>query len=333
MKNKKILVTGGTGLVGSHLLRQLLENGATDVRAIRRHESRLDLVADFEKKIEWLEADVNDLPALEDAFQNVEQVFHCAAMVSFHPSDLRKMMHVNVAGTANVVNLCLEKNIEKLVHVSSIAAIGRSKERPHLSEKNSWQPGKLNSNYAISKYLSEMEVWRGEAEGLKIGIVNPSIILGSGFWGSGSTRFFQQVFDGLKFYPIGRSGFVDVEDVARFMILLMNSEISSERYILNSENLSFQEIFTKIAAALQVPPPKIRAAPWLAEVAWRVEWLKEKILGSEPMVTRESARTSSNSFFYENEKSRSVFDFQYRSVDETVARVAEAFLKSQKHLK
>lgn len=329
MSKQKILVTGGTGFLGSYLLRMLVRDGR-QVRATCRDGSRRDLLREIESKIEWIEADVNDLPAMEEAFEGVSEVFHCAAMVSFHPRDVRQMMHTNVEGTANVVNLCLENGVRKLVHVSSIAAIGRTKQRPRLDEKSSWVAGKLNSNYANSKFQAEMEVWRGEAEGLKVGIVNPAIILGSGFWDSGSTRFFKQLHDGLKFYPVGRSGFVDVRDVARFMILLMDSPISGERFILNAENLNYLEFFKKVASHLEIQPPSIRVEPWLAEIGWRIEWLKEKLLGIPPVITKETARTSSHSFFYENAKSRSVFGFEYRDLDLTLAEISEQFLTASR---
>ncbi|HNE28527.1 MAG TPA: SDR family NAD(P)-dependent oxidoreductase, partial [Saprospiraceae bacterium] len=232
-----ILVTGGTGFVGSYLIRLLVQHGY-HVRALRRADSAMHLVHDVADRVEWVEADVTDLVALEEAFEGVTQVCHCAAMVSFHPRDVRRMMQVNVDGTANIVNLCLHFGVRKLVHVSSIAAIGRSKERKHLDEKSPWVQSKVTSQYAISKYQGEQEAWRGHAEGLDVAIVNPAIILGSGYWNVGSGRFFQQVNDGLKFWPVGRSGFVDVRDVAQFMLLLLGNNISGERYILNAGNIS-----------------------------------------------------------------------------------------------
>ncbi|MGD6027760.1 hypothetical protein QUV00_23075, partial [Xanthomonas citri pv. citri] len=139
------------------------------------------------------------------------------------------------------------------------------------------------------------EVWRGHAEGLSAAIVNPAIVLGSGFWELGSARFFKQIDEGLKFSPVGRSGFVDVRDVARFMLLLLESDISGERYILNAENILYKDFFKMVAASLNAKVPPIPVTPFLAEVAWRVEWLKEKILGIDPMVTRETARSSVSS--------------------------------------
>ena len=326
-KDDLILVTGGTGFLGSYLLRMLVQRGLR-VRALRRPESPVDLVREINGQVDWVEGDINDVLGLEAAFEGVTHVFHCAAMVSFHPRDVRRMMQINVEGTANIVNLALTHQVQKLVHVSSIASLGRTKERPQLDETAKWVTSKSNSHYAISKYLGEQEVWRGQAEGLQTAIVNPAIILGSGFWEVGSARFFKQVDAGLKFAPVGRSGFVDVRDVAAFMIRLMESEIRGERYILNAENMDFSRFFQLVANALHTKPPSIPVTPLLAEVAWRVEWMKEKLFGIEPMVTKESARSSVSSFYYNPEKSRQS-GCQYRPLEKTVQEIAEQFLRAK----
>jgi dihydroflavonol-4-reductase len=329
MKNDAlVLVTGGTGFVGSYLLRLLVREGWR-VRALRRPGSPLDLVQDVAAQVDWAEADLCDVVALEDAFEGVTHVCHCAAMVSFHPRDRRRMMQVNVEGTANVVNLALDFGAKKLVHVSSIAAIGRSPERPDLDEQSKWVNSKANSQYAISKYLSEQEAWRGHFEGLPTAIVNPAIVLGSGFWDTGSARFFQQLDAGLPFWPTGRSGFVDVRDVAQFMLLLLESEVAGERFILNAQNMAYRDFFHLIASELGRKPPSIRVAPWLSEVAWRVEWLKEKLLGLAPVVTKESARSSVSQFRYANQKSLTMPGFAYRPLADTVRETAAQYLAAK----
>jgi dihydroflavonol-4-reductase len=321
-----VLVTGGTGFLGAHLVRLLLQQ-KYNIRAIHRKGSSKKLLSDIADQVQWVEADVTDIVAMEDAFQGVTHVCHCAAMVSFHPKDVRRMMQINVEGTANMVNLALDFGVQKFIHVSSIAALGRSKERTHLDESMNWVESKGNSQYAISKYRSEQEVWRAEAEGLPVAIVNPSVIIGPGDWSQGSARFFSQVDQGLKFSPVGCSGMVDVEDVARFMALLLASDIRSERFILNAENILYKDFFAQVAAALGKKAPSITVTPLLAEVAWRVEWLKEKLLGIPPIVTKESARASVSSYTYANEKSRGVFQFEYRPLSETIRRTAAQYLK------
>lgn len=329
-KNRLILVTGATGFLGSYVVRLLVANGYK-VRALRRVNSRMDLVAGVADRVEWAEADVTEVPALEDAFAGVTQVCHCAAMVSFHPRDRHRMHQVNVEGTANVVNLSLHHGVQKLVHVSSIAALGRTPERPQLDERSKWVESAGNSQYAISKYQSEQEAWRGWAEGLPVAIVNPSIILGSGFWDEGSARFFRQIDSGLKFWPVGRSGFVDVRDVARFIQLLLENDIQGERFILNADNVYFKEFFRLLAQAIDRPMPPLKVTPLLAEVAWRVEWIKEKLTGMTPMVTRESARSSVSKYEYLHDKSLTVSGFSYRPLETTIRETAAQFLEARKH--
>jgi len=328
-KDSLVLVTGATGFVGSYLTRLLVQKGWR-VRALRRKSSNLTLLADVADKVEWMEADITDLGALEDAFEGVTHVCHCAAVVSFHPKDGGKMLKINVEGTKNIVNLCLDFEIKRLVHISSIAALGRTPNRPHLDENCKWIESKGNSRYALSKYGAEMEVQRGIAEGLSAAIVSPSVIVGSGNWEDGMAGFFKKIDEGLKFCPSGGSGFVDVRDVVRFIALLLESDISGERYILNSENLSHRQFFGMIAQELAVSPPPITVGPFLAEVAWRVEWLKEKILGTTPMATKESARASVTYYTYGNEKSRSVFGFEYLTMEQTVRDTAKQYLAAKR---
>lgn len=327
-KDTLVLVTGATGFIGAYLLRALLKKGYK-IRAIRRKSSNMTLLAGVAEQVEWAEADVNDLGALEDAFEGVTHVFHCAALVSFHPKDTGKMMKINAEGTANIVNLCLDHGVKRLVHISSIAALGRAANRPHLDENCNWVESKYNSQYAKSKYAAEMEVQRGVAEGLSAAIVSPSVVVGSKDWEEGMSGFFKKIDAGLKFCPSGGSGFVDVRDVVRFMVLLMESEISGERYILNSINCTHRAFFGMIAQELGVAPPPITVGPLLAEVAWRVEWLKEKILGATPMVTKESARASVTNYTYGNEKSRSVFGFEYIPFEQTVKETAAQYLEAK----
>jgi nucleoside-diphosphate-sugar epimerase len=327
-KDALVLVTGATGFVGSYLIRQLLKDG-WKVRALRRATSNMSLVADVANQVEWREADVTDLGALEDAFEGVTHVCHCAALVSFHPKDANKMLKINAEGTANVVNLCLDFGVKRLVHVSSIAALGRTPLRKHLDENAKWVDSPHNSRYAISKYRAEMEVQRGIAEGLSAAMVNPSMVVGSKDWDEGMSGFFKKIDQGLKFCPSGGSGFVDVRDVVRFMAHLLESDVQGERYILNVENLTHRDFFNRIAAELGVKPPPVTVGPLLAEVAWRVEWLKEKLLGATPMVTRESARASVTHYTYANEKSRSVFGFEYIPLEQTLREVAQQYKQAK----
>ncbi len=325
--NRKVLLTGATGFIGAYVLRLLLQRGYP-VRALRRHTSPSDLVRDVADQVEWVEGDITDLFALEEAYQGITHVCHCAALVSFRTSDERRMMRVNVEGTANMVNFALDAGVQHFVHVSSIAALGRAANRPQLDETCTWVDSPTNTRYAVSKYLSEQEVWRAHAEGLPAVIVNPSMVLGSGFWHVGTGRIFQQIYRGMKLYPMGQNGFVDVRDVAQFIVLMLERGIQGERYILSAQDVLFRDLFFQIADALGVRRPFIRVTPLLAEIGWRVEWLKSQLLRTDPLLTRDSARASMGRFSYSNKKSLSIGGFTYRPLEQTIRETAVQFLEA-----
>lgn len=327
--DKQILVTGGTGFLGSYLLRYLVKKGYRNIRALKRGSSSMSLVEDVKNKIEWVDGDLLETVSLEEAMKDVQQVYHCGAMVSFDPKAARQVMRVNVEGTANVVNLALDFEVEKLVHISSIAALGRTKDAQNVSEATHFQKDKTNSNYSISKYLSEQEVWRGIAEGLPAAILNPSVIMGSGFWNNGTAQMFQQVWDGLSYYPVGSTGFVDVRDVAKMSILLMESDILNERIIANAKNLSYQQLFTKIAQQFNKKPPSIRASSALSGLVWRMDWLKSKLTGSKHVITKETADLVSGTFFFNNAKSLQHFAYEYLPVENTLEYTGKQFVEAQ----
>lgn len=329
-----ILVTGGTGFVGSHLLRSLVQNAelnsatlAGPIRAIRRKKSNMGLVADVVDKIEWIDTDVLDPIGLADAMRGVRQLYHSAAMISFVDADRDKMIKINAGGTANVVNAALEAGVEKLVHVSSIAALGRSALNDRVDEKTAWEDSPFNTNYGLSKMLAERELWRGVAEGLSAVAVNPSIVLGRGDWGQSSGRLFSRIWNGLRFCPKGGTGFVDVLDVVKAMIGLMNSPTASgERYVLSAENLSYRDFFDLLAKHLHKKAPQWEASPWLAAIARPFDALRSKITGSPPLITRETMAMSSRRFYYDNAKIKTALPgFAFNPIEETVKRVCAEF--------
>jgi dihydroflavonol-4-reductase len=332
-----ILVTGGTGLVGSHLLQALALDGKP-VRAIKRPSGDTNMVRQVFKlyskdperdfsRIEWVEADLMDIFSLEEAMEGVKEVYHSAALVSFLPGDRKKLIRYNSEGTANLVNAAIGKNVRKLCHVSSIAALGRPESMSDLIDENLvWKTSKNNSVYAISKYGAEREVWRGTAEGLDAVIVNPSIILGVAGKRGGSSRIFNTVWEGLKFYPPGKNGFVDVRDVVKATILLMKSDIRNERFILNAGNIEYKKLFELIAAALDKPAPSIKVNPTLSRLAWRVEKLRSMVTGVKPLITRETAHTAVQHYEYSNEKIKKELGFEFRPIEETVGHFCRIFL-------
>lgn len=329
MASEKIFLTGGTGFLGSYLLRMLVSRGA-EVTALKREHSKMDLVADVAHRVRWITGDILDVPVLEDAMEGIDQVYHAAAIVSFLPKDRQRMMKINVEGTANVVNVAMYRGVKKLGYVSSVAAIGRMADSKIISEKNKWENSGENTQYAISKYLAEQEVWRGTIEGLPAVMINPTIVVGAGFWNETSVKFFKQINDGLRFYTEGATGFVDVRDAARSLIQLMESDIQNQRYLLNGENMAYLQFFTEIAHALGKQPPSILASAFLRQLVWRMEWLRSKITGSNPFITKETAQTASHQYQYVNQKIVETLGYEFRPISETIAETALLFKKSQK---
>ncbi|WP_299004608.1 SDR family oxidoreductase [uncultured Tenacibaculum sp.] len=332
-----ILVTGGTGLVGSHLLYHLSQKNDT-IRAIFRTEEKrehvkkifsfyTDDVQQHFSKIEWIQADITETPSLEPVFNNVTEVYHCAALVSFKPKDYKKMRQVNIEGTANLINFSIDACVKKFCFVSSIAAVGNSISGKLINEENEWSDADENHGYAITKYGAEMEVWRGSQEGLNVVIVNPGVILGSGFWQEGSGKMFTQVNNGFNFYTEGKTGFVGVKDVVKAMINLMNSDIKNERCILVSENKSFQEVFNAIADGLQKKRPSKKVGKLATAIFWRIDWLITKLTGKEPLLTKNSAKCAHNTSFYTSKKIIEQLDFEFESINEVISETCRDFRK------
>jgi dihydroflavonol-4-reductase len=333
-----IFVTGGTGLVGSHLLYDLVRSGKT-VRALKRKKSSVENVEkvfsyyasnykELVKRIEWVTADLMDVYSLMNVLDGVDYIYHCAAMVSFEPKHEAEMMRSNIEGTANLVNAALTKNIKKFCHVSSIATLGREEHEPVITESMFWKASPDNSNYAISKYGAEREVWRAAEEGLNVVIVNPSLIIGGGNWQQSSSNMFNKAHKGIRFYTNGISGFIDVRDVSALMIKLTESNIFNERFILNAENSSFRHYFDLIHQAFGRPKSSIRAGKFLSSFAWRAEKLRYFLTGAAPLITKETARSAHRISRFSNNKILTIFpDYQFISLEDSVKATANLFLK------
>ena len=313
-----IFVTGASGLVGAHLITSLIEKGLS-VRALYRKDIP---VFKHSEKVHWVKGDILDIHSLEEALQGITQVYHCAAIVAFTPKQAAAMLHANVEGTANVVNACIAHQVQKLVYVSSVAALGRIREDGAVNETMNWTPETSNSVYGKSKYLAEMEVWRGMGEGLNVAIVNPVIILGAGDWNKGSSEIFKSAYDEFPWYTQGVSGFVDVLDVIDAMQLLMESEISGQRYIISGDNRSYRDIFTLIAKGFQKRPPHRKVTPTLAAIVWRLEAIKALFTRKTPLLTKETAATAQAVVHFKNQKFLEAFpSFKYRTIESTIERV------------
>ncbi len=329
-----ILVTGGTGLVGAHLLLKLVEAGHS-VRAIHRKGSDLERVKkvfgyyhkdakEFFDSIEWVFADINDIPALEIAFESITHVYHAAALISFDPGDYKKLQKINTEGTANIVNLCIDNSVQKLCYASTTGTIGRSIDSSNVDEESPWTPQEANV-YGRSKHAAEMEVWRGSQEGLPIVMVNPGVIIGPGFWDRGSGALFTTSKKTYGFYPPGGTGFISVHDVVAVMVELMESPIKNERYIAVTENWTYQRILTEITQGLGIKPPTKELKFWQLEIGRWFDGLKNLFSNSGRTITKSHIRSLKNRQIFDNQKIRSALDFEFRSLKDEIRFCCERF--------
>lgn len=320
-----ILVTGATGFLGAEVARQIAAAG-DDLICTKRPTSVIpSILQPYSHKITWAEADMLDVFALEDALQGITQVYHCAAWVSFNPKHQKGMIKTNVEGTANLVNLCVEYNI-RLVHVSSIVAIGDAKPGTLITENNHREETPHEDGYAISKYESEMEVWRGIAEGLNAVVVNPSLIIGANAGVGGTGAIFNKVRKGLKYYTRGSLGWVDVEDVARCMIALMKSDIKAERYIISAENLEYKHVFDEAARCFGVKAPQTEASRWMLNLAWRASAVAGFLAGKPKGIDKTSAQAASKTTRFDNDKIKQAIGIEFKPIRQSIKEICEALV-------
>jgi nucleoside-diphosphate-sugar epimerase len=327
-KNRRVLVTGGTGFLGAYIIRQLVEEGYA-VRAIRRHKIQPGFIpGTVWEKVEWVTGDVLDVVGVEEAMEGMDAVVHAAGKVSFSARDRSEIFSINIDGTANLVNMALALQIKRFVHVSSVAAMGRVGNGELVTEEKTWQESRYNTTYAISKFRGEMEVWRGIGEGLPGVVVNPSTILGYGDWNSTSCALFRSAYREFPWYTEGINGFVDVTDTAKAVVRLLESDVVGQRYILNGDNWTFRQLFESIAAGFGKKPPTREATPFLAGIAWRAQRVKSWISGEPSLLTRESARVARSSTLFDNSKIlRQLPDFAFTPLRDTIQDACKAYLR------
>lgn len=338
---RMILVTGATGLVGAHLVAKLLHTEQRIKALFRSEDSKAitkkilsyywpDNTDAYFSKIIWFQADLADIPALTDSFHGVSHVYHCAGLISYDPKDYQLLQKVNSEGTATIVNLCLSFEVEKLCHVSSIAALGKEPNGQPITEKPDFEHDGKQSSYALTKYGGEMEVWRGSQEGLDVVIVNPGIIIGAGSWDSGSGLLFKKIADGLQYSFPKVTGFVGVEDVVEIMISLMQKPVKNERYVLVAENLSFKQVLFEIAENLHHPPPKKELKPWMVFLGWLFQWTGSKLFGTKRQITKQSIKgLFDTSSVYDSTKIKEELDFQFRDIKRVIHKTSLQFLQEK----
>lgn len=333
------LVTGATGIVGSHVLLECAKRGP--VRALHRPGRDHRIVerifrhyhADADTlltAIEWIEADILDVVALDAAMKGVRHVYHTAALVSFAPGDATAMRKVNVTGTANVVNAALEHRVRRFCHVSSTAAIGTEAPGTPRTEGSPWNRNSRLSTYALTKYAAEQEVYRGIAEGLEAVLVNPCVVLGPGVAGRSSMALVDRLRKGTRFFPAGSNAVVDARDVAACMMALTEKSPVGERYLLVGENISYERLFGLFSEAFGHPGPRHRLRPWMLGAGWRAEAVRSFLTGSRPFITRATASSANGQRSYSAAKVEAFLGYRFRNVEEAVSNIA-AFLRKPAH--
>lgn len=323
----KVFVTGGTGFLGSYIIKELIEKGYA-VKAIRRKSSKLPfyIPAEILQKVEWVVADVLDIVSLEDSMEGTDMVIHAAGIVSFWKKEKKQMYKVNVEGTANVVNAALTNNIKRFVHISSVAALGRKKDGGHVDETSKWEESKINTPYARSKQKAEMEVWRGGGEGLNIIILNPSTIIGYGDWNTSSCAVFKNVYNEFGWYSNGVNGFVDVEDAAKATVLMMESSITDERFIVNGENWLFKKLLDTMAENFGKKKPTKKITSFIVALAWRIDKMRSFFTGVKPLLTKESAKVAMSKTHFENDKILETLQgFSFTTLEESIKKACKKY--------
>jgi dihydroflavonol-4-reductase len=328
----KILITGITGLVGSFVAKKMLTEGH-EIFGLIREKSDLSLIEAIKDDITLIEGDILDVPDLYNAINGKDWVIHCAGLVSYAPKDKKLLLKINVEGTANVVNACLEQNIIKLAYISSIAAIGKdspkSSESSIITENNEWSDNISPSNYAKSKYLAELEVWRGVAEGLNAVILNPSVIIGEADWHKSSTRLFKYSFDQNLFYTDGLLSYIDAQDLANVVAKLLNSDIMNERFIVSAGSISYKSFFDKTAKLFSKKAPNIKLGKIASNILWRIEAVRSKYTGNEPLITKETATSAKKMYEYSSLKLVIATQIKFTPIDESLSRISHALSEKQ----
>ncbi|GAC1418572.1 MAG: NAD-dependent epimerase/dehydratase family protein [Flavisolibacter sp.] len=321
------LVTGATGFLGGYILKNLLKKGYA-VRAVRRKtEFPFNWDGDFTGVVEWVNGDILDVKFVEEILKEVDYIIHAAAMVSFSSKQRAQMYQVNIEGTANIVNMAIENKVARLLHVSSVAALGRTKTKELVDEQRKWEDNTDMTHYAISKHRGEMQVWRAFAEGLNGIIINPSTILGYGNWHQSSCALFKSSYKEFPWYPTGVNGFVGVEDVAEVVVQLLMSDLNHQKFLVNADNWSFQQLGVRLADHFNKKRPSRKAGYFEIALAWRAEYLKSLLSGNPALLTRETAKLALSQTMFSNAALKTALPaFEFTPLDRVIESACVKYL-------
>ncbi len=319
----RVFVTGATGLLGKEIVKTLVQNGYS-VQALKRPKSKVE---NSNHSVSWVEGDLNDFTELIPSISTNEVVIHCAAKVNFNPKRANETIDFNTKVTEEMVNFCLREN-KVLVHISSVASMSSSNQEV-ITEDSQFDFQGIQTAYAKSKYFSEMEVWRGINEGLKAVILNPSVLLGiPAKWSKSSGNFWNMIDQGLKYYPTGSTGFVDATDVAQVAIQLLESDCRGQRFILNSEHISFKDFFSQIAHQIGKKAPSKPLTKGRSKWALALSSLAS-LFGFHSPLSKPLLQTVSSDISYSNQKIKDYLHIEFTSVQDSILRVSEQFIEDR----
>lgn len=322
---KKILVTGATGLLGKQIVNRLLQSGY-DISILIRNLEKLP--CEWQAKVNTIECDILDTPTLMERMVDFDTVIHAAAMISFNPRDKEMLAKTNVEGTSNLINTSLTNGVSNFIYISSVAALGKPEnpfEQNIITETQQWQSSPYNSYYGITKFHGECEVRRGEAEGMRVAIISPSIILGEGDWKNGSSRIFKYIYDEKPFITNGYVNCVDVQDVSTMVEKILDQEKWGEKFICNGSKVSFEELFEKIATRFGKKKPNLKLSTFLIEILWRIELLRSLLFRTDPLITKETAITSRSNIYFNPKKSITMLGQDYTPLETTLDRICKFY--------
>ncbi len=328
-KADKILITGGTGFIGSYIIRYLIHEGYINLMGLHRGASSFDLLGVAKEKVLWVQGDITDPLGMDDIISRADVVIHTAAVVSFDDRDSESMISANRDGTANLINAALRQSIKKFIHISSVAALGKPLPGKLIDEKTEWVESKNNSPYSLSKRASELEVWRGHAEGLNVSILNPSVVLGAGHWDRTSSKIIGNMYRGQKLYPKGGNGFVDVRDVAKAVLRLIANDHNGNRYVLNGANLKFKKLMDQMADHYNIPKPKKQISDWMIPISWRLFKVISFITRRPTVYAKHTVISTSKIWKYNARKSVEELGLTYIPIEQTLTESCEAYLESR----